>query len=192
MAFLGLFARKTHERAGFQLYTEAVRAARHPYFYADLGVPDTMDGRFDLIGLCVLLLINRLHRDGETGAALAQSVFDAMISDMDHTLREIGVGDMSVGRKVKAMWEALNGRSGAYTAPLEAGDRVALISKTRYEWTLLDYAIWFAGAATVPVYETSSAEQIGWILQDNQGMVSIAELLDTRINKTYRIYEKAI
>ena len=47
---------------------------------------------------------------------------------------------------------------------VEAGDRVALISKTRYEWTLLDYAIWFAGAATVPVYETSSAEQIAWIL----------------------------
>ena len=45
-----------------------------------------------------------------------------------------------------------------------AGDRVALISKTRYEWTLFDYAIWFAGAVTVPVYETSSAEQIEWIL----------------------------
>ena len=53
---------------------------------------------------------------------------------------------------------------GLVAAGVEAGDRVALISKTRYEWTLLDYAIWFAGAVTVPIYETSSAEQIGWIL----------------------------
>ena len=54
---------------------------------------------------------------------------------------------------------------GLIAAGVEAGDRVALISKTRYEWTLVDYAIWFAGAVTVPIYETSSAEQIGWILQ---------------------------
>ena len=53
---------------------------------------------------------------------------------------------------------------GLVAAGVEAGDRVALLSKTRYEWTLFDYAIWFAGAVTVPIYETSSAEQIGWIL----------------------------
>ncbi len=56
---------------------------------------------------------------------------------------------------------------GLIAAGIEAGDRVALISRTRYEWTLLDYAIWFAGAATVPVYETSSADQVEWILSDS-------------------------
>ena len=56
---------------------------------------------------------------------------------------------------------------GLIAAGIEAGDRVALISRTRYEWTLLDYAIWFAGAVTVPVYETSSAAQIEWILTDS-------------------------
>ncbi|MCW2760017.1 MAG: AMP-dependent synthetase and ligase [Marmoricola sp.] len=56
---------------------------------------------------------------------------------------------------------------GLIAAGIEAGDRVALISRTRYEWTLLDYAIWFAGAATVPVYETSSATQVEWILTDS-------------------------
>ncbi len=56
---------------------------------------------------------------------------------------------------------------GLIAAGIEAGDRVAIISRTRYEWTLLDYAIWFAGAATVPVYETSSPEQIEWILSDS-------------------------
>ncbi|MDP3894724.1 long-chain fatty acid--CoA ligase [Nocardioides sp.] len=64
---------------------------------------------------------------------------------------------------------------GLVAAGIEAGDRVALISKTRYEWTLLDYAIWFAGAVTVPVYETSSAEQVGWILQDSGARAVVVE-----------------
>jgi long-chain acyl-CoA synthetase len=64
---------------------------------------------------------------------------------------------------------------GLVAAGVQAGDRVALISKTRYEWTLLDYAIWFAGAITVPIYETSSAEQIGWILSDSGARAVVAE-----------------
>ncbi len=67
---------------------------------------------------------------------------------------------------------------GLIAAGLEPGDRVALISKTRYEWTLLDYAIWFAGAVTVPIYETSSAEQIAWILQDSGARAVVAEGAD--------------
>ncbi len=64
---------------------------------------------------------------------------------------------------------------GLIAAGVEAGDRVALISKTRYEWTLLDYAIWFAGAVTVPIYETSSADQVGWILRDSGARAVVAE-----------------
>ena len=64
---------------------------------------------------------------------------------------------------------------GLVAAGIQAGDRVALISKTRYEWTLVDYAIWFAGAVTVPVYETSSAEQIEWILGNSGATAVVAE-----------------
>jgi long-chain acyl-CoA synthetase len=64
---------------------------------------------------------------------------------------------------------------GLVAAGVEVGDRVALISRTRYEWTLVDYAIWFAGAVTVPVYETSSAEQVGWILRDSGATAVVAE-----------------
>ena len=64
---------------------------------------------------------------------------------------------------------------GLIAAGIEAGDRVALISRTRYEWTLLDYAIWFAGAATVPVYETSSAAQVEWILEDSGARAAFVE-----------------
>ncbi len=64
---------------------------------------------------------------------------------------------------------------GLIAAGIEPGDRIALISKTRYEWTLLDYAIWFAGAVTVPIYETSSAEQVRWILSDSGARAVVAE-----------------
>ena len=126
MGFLGLFRSRRHERAGFTLYRHAVRAARQPWFYEAAGVPDTIDGRFDLIGLHVALLVRRLHRAPPPGPALAQAVFDAMFSDMDLNLREMGVGELAVGKKVKAMWEAFHGRAKAYDAALDAGDRQEL------------------------------------------------------------------
>jgi long-chain acyl-CoA synthetase len=64
---------------------------------------------------------------------------------------------------------------GLIAAGVEVGDRVALISRTRYEWTLIDYAIWFAGAVSVPMYETSSADQIRWILADSGAVAVVAE-----------------
>jgi cytochrome b pre-mRNA-processing protein 3 len=123
---LGLFGRGRYERAGFQLYTATVQAARDPYFYASLGVPDTLDGRFDLVGLYACMIIRRLRGIQPKGPVLAQAVFDAMFSDMDINLREMGVGDMNVAKKVRAMWEAFHGRAIAYEAPLAAYDTVAL------------------------------------------------------------------
>ena len=104
------------ERAAFQIYGAAVTAARDPFLYATLGIPDTLDGRFDAIGLYVYLTIRRLSEAPPPGPALAQAVFDAMFLDMDVNLREMGVGDMSVGKRNRAMWEAFHGRSAAYAA----------------------------------------------------------------------------
>lgn len=128
MGLLALFRRKPMERPGFLLYTAAVTAARDPWFFGPaIGAPDTLDGRFDLVGLHVGVLIRRLHRDPDPrGAEAAQAVFDAMFSDMDMNLREMGVGDMSVGKRVKRMWEAFHGRAQAYAAALDAGNRAAL------------------------------------------------------------------
>jgi cytochrome b pre-mRNA-processing protein 3 len=115
----GLFARRP-ERAAYALYGAAVAAARMPGFYTEWGVPDTLDGRFDLVGLHVYLLIERLNTPPTSaGAALAQAVFDAMFSDMDINLREMGVGDLSVGAKVRQMWEAFHGRASAYGAAFQ-------------------------------------------------------------------------
>lgn len=115
-----------HERAARCLYAAAVAAARNPWFYQELGVPDTLDGRFDLVALHVFLLVHRLQDEGEQGLALAQAVFDAMFSDMDGNLREIGVSDLSVGRRMRAMWEAFHGRSKAYATALRTTDRESL------------------------------------------------------------------
>lgn len=124
--FLGLGRRNRHERAGFQLYGSAVAAARDPYLYTALGAPDTLDGRFDLVGLHAFLLIQRLKPEPEPGPGVAQAVFDAMFSDMDINLRELGVSDMSIGRRVRAMWEAFHGRANVYGAAMTAGDADAL------------------------------------------------------------------
>lgn len=128
MGLLTLFRRKPHERSGFALYTAAVTAARAPWHYGpEVGVPDSLDGRFDLIGLHTALLIRRLRADPDPrGAALAQAVFDAMFADMDITLREMGVSDLTVGKRVKRMWEAFHGRARAYEAALDSGDGAAL------------------------------------------------------------------
>jgi cytochrome b pre-mRNA-processing protein 3 len=123
-----LFGRARLRRRGFELYTATVQAARDPVYFTDLGVPDTLDGRFDLVGLFVALLIRRLRALEAAGAeaGLAQAVFDAMFADMDFNLRELGVGDMSIGRRVRAMWEAFHGRALAYEGPLSCGDAAAL------------------------------------------------------------------
>ena len=126
LGFTGLRSAKRHERAGFALYGAAVAAAREIYLYESLGVPDTLDGRFDLVSLYAFLVIHRLRELPETGAALAQAVFDAMFSDMDMNLRELGVGDLSVGKRVRAMWEAFHGRANAYAAAMQAADHTAL------------------------------------------------------------------
>lgn len=118
--------RAGQERTGYLLYGAAVAAARELYCYAELGVPDTLDGRFDLIGLHAFLLIHRLRFLPEPGPALAQAVFDAMFGDMDKALREMGVGDLSVGRRVRTMWEAFHGRARAYEDALNSPDVDAL------------------------------------------------------------------
>ncbi|HEY2593143.1 MAG TPA: ubiquinol-cytochrome C chaperone family protein [Chloroflexota bacterium] len=89
-------------------------------------MPDTLDGRFDLVALHAFLLVHRLQASPAPGAELSQAVFDAMFSDMDNNLRELGVSDLRVGKRVRAMWEAFHGRSMAYAEALDATDRAAL------------------------------------------------------------------
>jgi cytochrome b pre-mRNA-processing protein 3 len=103
------------------LYLEIVRQARQPAFYTSFGVPDTLDGRFDMIVLHAVLVLLRLRAEGAAGEVLGQALFDMLFADMDRSLREMGVGDLGVGKRVKQMGKAVYGRLAAYDAGLAAG-----------------------------------------------------------------------
>jgi cytochrome b pre-mRNA-processing protein 3 len=106
-----------------RLYGVIVAQARVPEFYTDYGVPDTVEGRFDMVVLHVYLVFRRLAAAGEAARDRGQAMFDLFIEDMDASMRELGVGDLSVPRKVRAMAEGYYGRTGVYDAALgEAGD----------------------------------------------------------------------
>ena len=118
----GLFGAKRFEEAAHRIYFSLVEQARQPGFYLSCGVPDTADGRFDMIILHAFLLLRRLKKDHEQTAELAQDLFDLMFADMDQNLREMGVGDLAVGKRIKGMAAAFYGRVAAYEAGLAADD----------------------------------------------------------------------
>jgi cytochrome b pre-mRNA-processing protein 3 len=99
------------------IYGMIVTQAREPVFYRDLGVPDTVDGRFDLLLLHLWMVLRRL-RTTEDGMEPAQALFDRFCEDMDDNLREMGVGDLAVPRRMQAFGEAFYGRSRAYDLAL--------------------------------------------------------------------------
>ncbi len=104
------------------LYAEIVAQARRPEFYRRWAVPDSLDGRFELIVLHMFLVLQRLKRDGEAAEELAQGLFDTLFLDMDQSLREMGAGDLGVGKRVKRMVQAFYGRVEAYEAGLAQGE----------------------------------------------------------------------
>jgi cytochrome b pre-mRNA-processing protein 3 len=121
MSIASLFRRTSHRDAAMILYEKIVEQARLPVFFGTYGVPDTLDGRFDLILLHGFLVLNRLKTERPRTAAFAQQLFDVMFTDVDRGLREMGVGDLSVGRHVKAMAQAFYGRIRSYETGIGEG-----------------------------------------------------------------------
>jgi len=103
------------------IYGMIVTQAREPLFYRDLAVPDTVNGRFDLLVLHLWMVLRRL-KPLEGGAALSQALFDRFCEDMDGNLREMGVGDLTVPKRMQAFGEAFYGRVAAYDLALSAGE----------------------------------------------------------------------
>ena len=122
MALASLFRRHPHRDKAYRAYTAIVEQARKPTFFLDGEVPDTVDGRFELIALHVFLALNRLKADREATADFAQELFDAMFADLDRGLREMGASDIGVGRHVKEMAKGFYGRVVAYEEGLAAGE----------------------------------------------------------------------
>lgn len=115
-------ARLSRQRAR-ELYNQVVRHARNQIFYEGYNVPDTPEGRFEMIALFGGMLVNRLCRPdmGREGKILAQAYFDTMFFNLDWSIREMGVGDLGVPRRIKQMMAAFKGRAFAYDEAVRAG-----------------------------------------------------------------------
>ena len=104
-----------------ELYRSIVAQSRRLEFFVEFGVPDTPTGRFEVLVLHLFLVMHRMCEE-EEHAELARSLSEEAVLDFDRNMREMGIGDLSVGRKVKSLAEGMYGRFGAYTDGLEGGD----------------------------------------------------------------------
>jgi len=108
-------------------YVALVKQARTPTLYGDTKAPDTVDGRFDILAVHVHIVLRRLRQEGLARDEIGQSLFDLFFADMDQAMRESGVGDLGVGKRIRKMAQAFYGRAAAYdeamgkAAPAEAG-----------------------------------------------------------------------
>ena len=168
--FKSLFKPRPAVLAGKALYARAVEQAREPALYADLGAPDTVLGRFELYTVHVALLVRRLKGEGEQAAETAQGLFDAYLNGLDVALREIGVGDLSVGKKMKKLGRAFYGRVKTYDEALTTGDSAAvagLVSRTILDGKgdagpLAKYIVGQAEALDAEPLEGLLAGEVNW------------------------------
>src|ERR1700733_4748476 len=116
------FRASSEERSIHDLYGMIVAQARVPTFYRTYGGPDTVEGRFDLIVLHLVLMLARLQQDDDAPRSFGQRLFDEFCRDLDDNLREMGVGDLAVPKRMRSFAEAFYGRQAAYLAALAAAD----------------------------------------------------------------------
>jgi cytochrome b pre-mRNA-processing protein 3 len=121
-----LFRRNARPDTISTLYGTIVAQARLPCFYREYSVPDTVNGRFDLLVLHLAIVLDRLAEDSNL-RDLGQAIFDRFCQDMDHNLREMGVGDLAVPKEMQRMGAAFYGRAQAYRTALAAGSEEALV-----------------------------------------------------------------
>lgn len=120
---LPLFKKDPSKDAAHALYGAAVAAARRPPLYLEFGVEDSVEGRFELLCLHVWLVMRRLKAISDPAAArMSRRMLEAMVDNLDDSLREMGVGDLSVGKKIRALAENFYGRLNAYEATIGASE----------------------------------------------------------------------
>jgi cytochrome b pre-mRNA-processing protein 3 len=124
----------TSRLAADRLHAAAVAQARSPALYALMGAPDTVEGRFELLCAHVILLLDRLKGAGEPIAETRQSLFDVFVSHLDGAMREMGVGDLAMGKRMRRLGEAFYGRlqayEGAFAALPERSALEAVVART--------------------------------------------------------------
>jgi len=113
------------------LYDRIVAAARQPVPYADWDVPDTPIGRFEMLSLHVFLILHRLRGEEQAGRDIAQELTDEFFKDVEHSLRELGISDQGVPKRMKKLARMFYGRVAAYSGAIEANDAAALAEALR-------------------------------------------------------------
>ncbi|HEY2534086.1 MAG TPA: ubiquinol-cytochrome C chaperone family protein [Xanthobacteraceae bacterium] len=149
------------------LYGAIVAQARTPAFYSGYGVPDTVQGRFDLIVLHLVLVLAQIEQQaGEptllqerAARGIGQQLFDAFCCDLDDNLREMGVGDLAVPKKMRGFAEAFYGRQAAYVAALTATDSREL--ENALARNIFDETKAGEGAARLAAYVRAVLAQFG-------------------------------
>ncbi|APG84053.1 ubiquinol-cytochrome C chaperone family protein [Sinorhizobium americanum] len=128
----GLFKKKSGNIAIVERqYGLLTAAARQPFLYTDLDVPDTVMGRFEMLSAILILYFRRTRASARTGQEIAQEIVDAFFEDVDHSIRELGVGDAGVPKKMKKFAGMFYGRLESYATALDGGDRQALADALR-------------------------------------------------------------
>lgn len=132
MGLLNRLFGRNDAQATLPLYNAVVARAREPHWYLEGRVPDTVDGRFDMVAAVLALVLLRLEDDQAQGAAPAARLAERFVDDTDGQLRQIGIGDIVVGRHVGKMMSMLGGRLGAYRDGLKTGDIDGAITRNLY------------------------------------------------------------
>ncbi|MCR6498676.1 ubiquinol-cytochrome C chaperone [Shinella sp. CPCC 101442] len=128
----GLFGKKNgNRRIVEKQYATLTTAARHTYLYEVLEVPDTVMGRFEMLSAMLILYFRRTRASGTSGQEIAQEIVDAFFEDVDHSIRELGVGDVGVPKRMKKFAGMFYGRLESYAAALDGGDRAGLAAALR-------------------------------------------------------------
>lgn len=123
---LSLFRKPKLTEPVYAVYNAIVAQSRREIFYAEWGVPDTLTGRFDMISLHAALVFRRLRSSERETKEFAQNVFDCFFKDMDRSLREMGVGDLSIGKRIEKMGGLFYGMLSSLSAILDEEDRAGL------------------------------------------------------------------
>lgn len=140
------------------LYFTIVAAARQPRFYSELHVPDTPLGRFEMMSLHMVLTLRRLRGANGPLRQIAQDLTDAYFLEVDHSLRELGIGDVAVPKRMKKLARMFYGRAQSYGDALEAGDAVELASALQRN-IRPDLAQW-DGAAELANYVATASSSL--------------------------------
>ena len=122
------FKKKKYETISNDIYQKIVNFSRNKIFYTKYGVPDTIDGRFDLLVLITIIVVHRLSKIKNEGSELSQMIFDIVFKDLDYSLRELGAGDVSVANNMKKLISSYMGRQKIYVKAFKSEDEKFLAS----------------------------------------------------------------